>query len=86
MLTFFKIMKKLRFFTTQGCHLCEQADLILDALHDRYSFEVEIVDIATNGDLVQKYGLSIPVLLNIENDKLLYWPFDTDGVINLLVS
>ena len=77
-------MKKLKFFTTEGCHLCEQAGLIIDALHDRYSFEMEIVDIATEEDLVQKYGLSIPVLLNIENNEVLYWPFDRDGVINLL--
>ena len=84
MLTFFRIMKKLRFFTTKGCHLCEQADLILNALYDSYSFEVEIVDIATNEDLVQKYGLSIPVLLHIKKNELLYWPFDAVAVINLL--
>ena len=77
-------MKKLKFFTTEGCHLCEQASLIIDELHDRYSFEMEIVDIATEENLVQKYGLSIPVLLNIENNEVLYWPFDRDGVINLL--
>ena len=72
------------FFTTEGCHLCEQAGRIIDALHDRYSFEMEIVDIATEEDLVQKFGLSIPVLLNIENNEVLYWPFDRDGVVNLL--
>ena len=77
-------MKKLKFFTTEGCHLCEQAVLILDELHDRFIFEMEIVDIATEEDLVQKYGLSIPVLLNIENNEVLYWPFDRDGVVNLL--
>ena len=77
-------MKKLKFFTTEGCHLCEQAVLILDELHDRFIFEMEIVDIDTEEDLVQKYGLSIPVLLNIENNEVLYWPFDRDGVINLL--
>ena len=77
-------MKKLKFFTTEGCHLCEQASRMIDALHDRYSFEMEIVDIATEENLVQKYGLSIPVLLNIENNETLYWPFDRDGVINLL--
>ena len=77
-------MKKLKFFTTEGCHLCEQAGLIINALHEGYSFEMEIVDIATDEDLVQKYGLSIPVLLNIENNEVLCWPFDRDGVVNLL--
>jgi len=64
--------------------LCEQAGLILDELHDQFIFEMEIVDIATEEDLVQKYGLSIPVLLNIENNEVLHWPFDRDGVVNLL--
>jgi len=78
------MMKKLKFFTTEGCHLCEQAGLIIDALHEGYSFEMEIVDIAIEEGLVQKYGLSIPVLLNIENNEVLYWPFDRDGVVSLL--
>ena len=77
-------MKKLKFFTTEGCHLCEQAGLIVNALHEGYSFEMEIVDIATEEDLVQKYGLIIPVLLNIENNEVLCRPFDRDGVVNLL--
>ena len=64
--------------------MCEQAGLIIDELHDRYGFEMEIVDIATEEDLVQKFGLSIPVLMNIENNEVLYWPFDRDGVVNLL--
>ena len=79
-------MKRLKFFTTQGCHLCEQANNLVDELHNRYNFEMEIVDISTEENLVKKYGLIIPVLLNIENNELLCWPFDRDGVINLLID
>ena len=81
-----KIMKRFKFFTTQGCHLCEQANNLVDELHNRYNFEMEIVDISTEENLVKKYGLIIPVLLNIENNELLCWPFDRDGVINLLID
>ena len=79
-------MKRFKFFTTQGCHLCEQANNLVDELHNRYNFEMEIVDISAEENLVQKYGLIIPVLLNIENNELLCWPFDRDGVINLLID
>ena len=79
-------MKRFKFFTTQGCHLCEQANNLVDELHNRYNFEMEIVDISTEENLVKKYGLIIPVLLNIENNELLCWPFDRDGVINLLID
>ena len=81
-----QLMKRFKFFTTQGCHLCEQANNLVDELHNRYNFEMEIVDISTEENLVKKYGLIIPVLLNIENNELLCWPFDRDGVINLLID
>ena len=79
-----QIMKRFKFFTTHGCHLCEQANNLLDELHDRYSFEMEIVDISSEENLVEKYGLIIPVVLNVENNELLCWPFDKDGVVKLL--
>ena len=49
-----------------------------------FDFELEIVDISAKESLVQKYGLIIPVVLDIESNDLLYWPFDRDDVINLL--
>ena len=77
-------MKELKFFTTQGCHLCEQAEEILTVLQKRYMFGLDIIDIATEQELVKKYGLSIPVLLNSENKEQLYWPFDADAIMRLL--
>jgi len=79
-----QVMKRFKFFTTKGCHLCEQAINLLDELHDRYTFEMEVVDISNEENLVQKYGLIIPVVLNVENNELLCWPFDKDSVVKLL--
>ena len=64
--------------------MCEQAINLLDELHDRYTFEMEVVDISNEENLVQKYGLIIPVVLNVENNELLCWPFDKDSVVKLL--
>ena len=77
-------MKELKFYTTQGCHLCEEAEEILAVLRKRYMFALEVVDIAAEAELVEKYGLSIPVLLNTENQRYLYWPFDADKIVTLL--
>ena len=77
-------MKELKFFTTQGCHLCEQAEEILVALQKEYIFELEVIDIAADKELVERYGLSIPVLLNAATGEELYWPFNADKIASLL--
>ena len=77
-------MKELKFYTTQGCHLCEHAEKILDDLRKRSMFALEVIDIATEAELVEKYGLRIPVLLNVETQRQLYWPFNADEIVTLL--
>ena len=77
-------MKELKFFTTQGCHLCEQAEEILVALQKEYIFELEVIDIAADTELAKRYGLSIPVLLNAATGEELYWPFNADKIVSLL--
>ena len=77
-------MKKLKFFTTEGCHLCEQAEELLSALQPEHMFNLDVIDIAVEQELVEKYGLIIPVLLNTENKEELHWPFDADDIVSVL--
>tara|TARA_Y100000994_G_C15496511_1_gene361646 strand:+ start:109 stop:348 length:240 start_codon:yes stop_codon:yes gene_type:complete len=77
-------MKELKFYTTQGCHLCEHAEKILDDLRKRCMFALEVIDIATEAELVEKYGLRIPVLLNVETQRQLFWPFNANEIVTLL--
>ena len=77
-------MKKLKFFTTEGCHLCEQAEELLSVLQQEHMFNLDVIDIAVEQELVEKYGLSIPVLLSTENKEELYWPFNADDIVSLL--
>ena len=77
-------MKELKFYTTQGCHLCEHAEEILAVLRKRYMFALEVIDIAVEAELVERYGLSIPVLLNAATGEELYWPFNADKIASLL--
>lgn len=66
----------LELMTTVGCHLCDQAvELIIEVLNGQ-CFTVELVDIAFENDLMERYATSIPVLVCVDKKKELAWPFD----------
>ncbi len=66
-------------YSTEGCHLCEQAySLLIDAgVQER----VQVVDIAFDDALFSRYGVTIPPVLSIQHppDSIseLGWPFDS---------
>ncbi|MCF6203789.1 MAG: glutaredoxin family protein [Methylococcaceae bacterium] len=79
-------MNKLMLFGTQGCHLCEEAELII-ATCKLDQFEVERVDIAEHEQWQDKYAIRIPVLYHPQTKKELGWPFtepDVQALINRL--
>jgi hypothetical protein len=71
---------KIYLYSTLGCHLCEQAKVILWPLLLKYQFRLAEIDISTSDEMVEKYGARIPVLG--AGDKLteLNWPFTSDQV------
>ncbi|MEX0962572.1 MAG: glutaredoxin family protein [Pseudohongiellaceae bacterium] len=78
-------MNRLIFYTTAGCHLCEHAALLLDTLAAQGSiqFEVEQIDISMDEELVELYGIRIPVLKNATSSKEIGWPFTSEDITNL---
>lgn len=67
----------LTFYTTAGCHLCEDAEAILRYCQQyRSDIGWQLVDIASDEALVQQYGLRIPVLRSLRSGAELGWPFD----------
>ena len=78
---------KLTLYSTQDCHLCEQAADLLKQVTQK--FDLEYVDIAGSADpalskiLVEKYGIRIPVIKN-ESGKELGWPFDLETLGNFI--
>ncbi|MDO3386403.1 glutaredoxin family protein [Gilvimarinus sp. SDUM040013] len=75
-------MKTLIFFTTTGCHLCEQAKLVVASCP---SVRLQEVDIACDEQLIDRYGLRIPVLRRPDLNEL-NWPFSAEDVIQFIGS
>ena len=79
-------MSELILYGTSGCHLCEEAEALLDCCLRTANSPTgfETVDIATDPELVESYGLLIPVLRNVESGIELNWPFGPEDIRKLL--
>jgi len=68
---------------TSGCHLCEQAEEIINtALCFESDIQIIAIDIAEHTQWQQNYATLIPVLLREESGQALSWPFAHNQVIN----
>jgi hypothetical protein len=68
-------MIRLLLFGTFGCHLCEQAELII-----KNCLAIETIDIVEQKHWQEQYAVRIPVLYHPETKKDLGWPFNTAQV------
>lgn len=67
----------LNLFGTTGCHLCDDAVLILSSFD---YITIEYIDIAEQIQWQAKYSVLIPVLYHAESGNELFWPFNYDDV------
>jgi hypothetical protein len=79
-------MTRLILYGTSGCHLCEEAEAILDYCLQAASSpsRFQTVDIATNSELMERYGLLIPVLRNDDSGNELNWPFGPEEIRKIM--
>lgn len=68
-------MNQFVLYGTLGCHLCEEAEAVLIPLLSS-EFTIEYIDISESDQLVEQYGILIPVLRRMRDDAELRWPFD----------
>lgn len=74
-------MIQVTLYTTEGCHLCELAVELLTAITP--PVEINAVEIGDDDDLVEQYGVRIPVV-EFASGKQLNWPFNTQQIIDAL--
>lgn len=79
-------MKLLELMTTEGCHLCDQALPLLVEGIDPAKFEVDLVDIAFEDELMNQYATRIPVLVEPQTKQSLDWPFDAAQLAQFIES
>ncbi len=69
-------MEQFILFGTAACHLCEQAEQIVQSLPlDPAKFSVSTVDIAEQPQWQPRYATRIPVLYHPATQNELGWPF-----------
>jgi len=65
-------MVTIRFYTRQGCHLCEIAEAALREEQRRIEFHLEIHDIDADPELRELYTLLVPVTVLPGGDEMHY--------------
>ena len=77
-------------YSTEGCHLCDEAEMLLRAAKEHAPVLAwRVVYIANDDALFQKYGWLIPVLhwpgANAGDvGSELHWPFDGPALLTFL--
>jgi glutaredoxin len=56
-------MRRLTLYSKPGCHLCDEMKHVIETVAARVPLTLEIVDITTDPELMDRYGLEIPVLM-----------------------
>jgi arsenate reductase-like glutaredoxin family protein len=73
---------KYHLYSSEGCHLCEQA-IDLFSKTSQYN-TLKVIDIVDNPlkqeNLVELYGIHIPVLERLSDKEKLFWPFDIRAI------
>jgi glutaredoxin len=50
-------------YTVPGCHLCDEAIGILNSFKDKYRLDIQVIDILSDPELIEKYQNDVPVVL-----------------------
>ena len=77
-----KTVNQLILLSTSACHLCEQAEALLQQLDITY----QKIDIAEQEQWQERYAIKIPVLLNTESRQELCWPFDIEQIQAFIIK
>ena len=68
-------MRQFLLMSSVGCHLCDEAAEILIRSLDPHQHQLDEVDIAYDDQLMERFALLIPVLVDEISGAELRWPF-----------
>ena len=55
-------MSQITFYSRAGCHLCDDAQKILESMQEELNFEIEVIDIDESAELIKLYSDQVPVI------------------------
>jgi len=55
-------MTTVTIYSRQGCHLCDDAEKVLESLREELNFEIEVINIDENAELIKLYSDQVPVI------------------------
>ena len=55
-------MTTVTIYSRLGCHLCDDAEKILESLREELNFEIEVINIDEDAELVKLYSDQVPVI------------------------
>ena len=67
--------KSLILYSTPACHLCETALELVEPIISSMAIVITKVDISNSDELVELYGIRIPVFCFENEDFEIGWPF-----------
>jgi glutaredoxin len=70
-------MNTVTLYTRVGCHLCEEAERVLEGERAATPFRLELVDIDRDPELVRRYGVRVPVVA-VDGVELFEYEVPTD--------
>ena len=76
-------MIRLTLYHTADCHLCEEAEALATAYLASRGLSPAVLEkkeIAEDQALLERYGVSIPVLREEESGSELNWPFGLEDI------
>lgn len=73
-------MSELVLYGTVYCHLCEEAEAVLE----QAGVSAIYIDIADDDGLIERYGTRIPVVRRADSGAELGWPFDAAALVRFL--
>jgi glutaredoxin len=62
-------------YSRPGCHLCDDAKVVLDRVRGRFPFDLRVINIETDSELELRHGEEIPVVY-INGEKAFKYHID----------
>jgi glutaredoxin len=55
-------MTQITIYSRTGCHLCDDAQKILESMQKELNFDIEVIDIDESTELIKLFGDQVPVI------------------------